>query len=172
MLYAVRPRLGDSGPQSLPTLLRSQSQLRTHTNPSFVHGDKRNPGGFCANKSHRCLAAYPGSMSRGHHQIPASHMTVNILLITSPNSCPTKGGNRTQHARHVPSRPSGQPCLKQHRPHFKPRTQTTGPPRLLGADHHSTLNKKRKISPMDVLLMLRLTRLTQVPSKKKKQNKN
>lgn len=65
-LYAVRPRLGDLCPQSLPNLkFRSQSQLRTHTNPSFVHGDKAQLGASVPTKSHRCLAAYPGSSVSG-----------------------------------------------------------------------------------------------------------
>lgn len=138
--------------------------------PALSMETKRNSGLLCPQKATGARRLTQAVASRGHHQIPASHMTVNILLITSSsNSCPTPGGNRTQHGRHVPSRPSGQPC---------PGSSITsilnqGPrqpafPRLLGADDHSTLNKKKKNIPHGYTSFCRtLTRPTQVPSKKK-----
>ena len=142
--------------------------------PALSTETKRNSGLLCPQKATGARLLTQAVSSRGHHQIPASHMTVNILLITSPsNSCPTTGGNRTQHARHVPSRPSEQPCpgssitsiLNQ-----EPRQPAL--PRLLGADDHSTLNKKKKNIPRGYTsFCCALTRPTQMPSKKKKKLK-
>lgn len=143
----------------------------THKSQLLSMETRRNSGLLCQQKATGARLLTQAVASRGHHQIPASHMTVNILLITSPsNSCPTKGGNRTQHATHVPSRPSGQPCPGSSiAPILNQGPRQSAPPRLLGADDHSTLNKKKKNIPHGrTSLCCALTRPTQVPSKKKK----
>ena len=110
---------------------------------------KRNSGLWCQQKATGARLLTQAAASRGHHQMPASHMTVTSLLTASPsNGCPTTGGNHTQHARHVPSRPSGQPCPGSNIvPTLNQGPRQPAPPRLLGAEDHSTLNKKKEKYP-------------------------
>lgn len=134
---------------------------------------KRNSGLWCQQKATGARLLTQAAASRGHHQMPASHMTVTSLLTASPsNGCPTTGGNHTQHARHVPSRPSGQPCPGSNIvPTLNQGPRQPAPPRLLGAEDHSTLNKKKEKYPPWMYFFLLHFDKTNTGAKQKKNRK-